>query len=116
MYKVPLEGRQPEWIGNHVWQCLQTYWVSESFKKRQAQAKTVRASEKGGSLNTYGLVSTATHVARMVIYKYFLIILIKILFNMYLLIELLHKIQEEHTDIPLSNAELFVATRKKKIF
>src|ERR1051325_2281217 len=61
-----LHGIRPNWIGVEVFGELLTYWGSPKFKAKSETFKKMRASEKGGCVNTIGSISTAEHVRRMV--------------------------------------------------
>lgn len=61
-----LNGKRPSWIGDEVFQELLAYWKTPEFLAKSETFKKMRASEKGGCVNTVGSISTAEHARRMV--------------------------------------------------
>ncbi|XP_060206889.1 uncharacterized protein LOC132634816 [Lycium barbarum] len=59
------KNERPQWIEEQIWNRLVQHWSSEGFKKKSAQAKANRASEKGGCLHTGGPISFGTLWRRM---------------------------------------------------
>ncbi|XP_059302039.1 LOW QUALITY PROTEIN: cytochrome P450 71AP13-like [Lycium ferocissimum] len=55
--------KKPQWITDGQWEQLKAYWRTPEFIADFEQAKTARASQKGGSLHTAGAKSQG-HVAR----------------------------------------------------
>ncbi|XP_058779977.1 uncharacterized protein LOC131653720 [Vicia villosa] len=60
-----LHGIRPNWIGEEVFHDLVTYWRSPEFRAKSETFKKMRASEKGGCVNTVGSISTAEHARRL---------------------------------------------------
>ena len=56
----------PKFIGADMWQDFLRYWNSEEFKKLSEKGKKARASTKGGSLHTAGVVSQIVVESKMV--------------------------------------------------
>ncbi|XP_058783146.1 uncharacterized protein LOC131657802 [Vicia villosa] len=60
-----LHGIRPSWIGEEVFQELVIYWRTPEFRAKSETFKKMRASEKGGCVNTVGSISTAEHARRL---------------------------------------------------
>ncbi|XP_060187977.1 LOW QUALITY PROTEIN: cytochrome P450 71AP13-like [Lycium barbarum] len=56
--------KKPQWLTDGQWEQLKAYWRTPEFIAEFEQAKTARASQKGGSLHTVGAKSQG-HVAKI---------------------------------------------------
>ena len=59
-------NKKPDWIFDDVWNSLLGKWNEPGFRTKCAQARSNRASEKGGAMHTGGSLSTHEHAIRMV--------------------------------------------------
>ncbi|XP_047156732.1 uncharacterized protein LOC124827670, partial [Vigna umbellata] len=58
-------GQRPYWLGEQIWNSLLAHWNTVEFRNKCAKAQRNRASERGDTLHTGGLITIHEHAIHM---------------------------------------------------